>query len=243
MPLLDPGTYHRAVFTRGEGPALAVDAACSLTTMAFNWKVARFFEQLRPRYPKGMKFWAEVEVAYGNKSGTPNALACPSNSDFFASPMGSSLCVGPYELRNLGAVYRPKPPPDRQSECVQIRQTQLTGTGDITDALDLSVEPSALRVALCTPFKVGAKVGVLMPEGVTEGSFAAPVRWAPSKGLRPVAQFGRAGGDEGRQFDVRTFEAIESGRWLVIDELNRSNFDRAFGQLFTVLSGSSVVLP
>lgn len=38
-------------------------------------------------------------------------------------------------------------------------------------------------------------------------------------------------------------EAIESGKWLVIDELNRSNFDRAFGQLFTVLSGSSVVLP
>jgi MoxR-like ATPase len=38
-------------------------------------------------------------------------------------------------------------------------------------------------------------------------------------------------------------DAIETGRWLVIDELNRSNFDRAFGQLFTVLSGSSVVLP
>jgi len=38
-------------------------------------------------------------------------------------------------------------------------------------------------------------------------------------------------------------DAIENGRWLVIDELNRSNFDRAFGQLFTVLSGSPVVLP
>ncbi|WP_436795958.1 AAA family ATPase [Actinospongicola halichondriae] len=38
-------------------------------------------------------------------------------------------------------------------------------------------------------------------------------------------------------------EALESGRWLVIDELNRSNFDRAFGQLFTVLSGQSAVLP
>src|SRR4051794_939539 len=38
-------------------------------------------------------------------------------------------------------------------------------------------------------------------------------------------------------------EAIESGRWLLIGELNRSNFDRAFGQLFTVLSGQSVVLP
>jgi hypothetical protein len=38
-------------------------------------------------------------------------------------------------------------------------------------------------------------------------------------------------------------EAIEHGQWLVIDELNRSNFDRAFGQLFTVLSGQPVVLP
>jgi energy-coupling factor transporter ATP-binding protein EcfA2 len=38
-------------------------------------------------------------------------------------------------------------------------------------------------------------------------------------------------------------ESIVNGRWLVIDELNRSNFDRAFGQLFTVLSGQAVVLP
>ena len=38
-------------------------------------------------------------------------------------------------------------------------------------------------------------------------------------------------------------EALETGRWLVIDELNRSNFDRAFGQLFTVMSGQPVVLP
>jgi MoxR-like ATPase len=37
--------------------------------------------------------------------------------------------------------------------------------------------------------------------------------------------------------------ALRQNRWLVIDELNRSNFDRAFGQLFTVLSGQPVVLP
>lgn len=37
--------------------------------------------------------------------------------------------------------------------------------------------------------------------------------------------------------------AIEKDEWLLIDELNRSNFDRAFGQLFTVLSGQPVVLP
>jgi len=55
-------------------------------------------------------------------------------------------------------------------------------------------------------------------------------------GLQPTA--------EGLIFRPGLFvEAIITGRWLVIDELNRSNFDRAFGQLFTVLSGSPVVLP
>ena len=38
-------------------------------------------------------------------------------------------------------------------------------------------------------------------------------------------------------------EAVLSGAWLIIDELNRANFDRAFGPFFTVLSGSPVVLP
>jgi MoxR-like ATPase len=38
-------------------------------------------------------------------------------------------------------------------------------------------------------------------------------------------------------------KAIQANQWLVIDELNRSQFDRAFGQLFTVLSGQPVTLP
>ena len=55
-------------------------------------------------------------------------------------------------------------------------------------------------------------------------------------GLQPTA--------EGLIFRPGLFvEAIEAGRWLVVDEMNRANFDRAFGQLFTVLSGQSVILP
>src|SRR5258707_10969436 len=42
---------------------------------------------------------------------------------------------------------------------------------------------------------------------------------------------------EGLMFRPGMFvEAIETGRWLVVDELNCCNFDQAFGQLFTVRS-------
>jgi MoxR-like ATPase len=56
-------------------------------------------------------------------------------------------------------------------------------------------------------------------------------------GLRPT-------GANALEFEEGHFlKAIRDGQWLVIDELNRSHFDRAFGQLFTVLSGQAVVLP
>jgi MoxR-like ATPase len=57
------------------------------------------------------------------------------------------------------------------------------------------------------------------------------------------------GGLRPRGVDKLEFEeghflrAIRNNQWLIIDELNRSQFDRAFGQLFTVLSGQPVVLP
>lgn len=38
-------------------------------------------------------------------------------------------------------------------------------------------------------------------------------------------------------------EAIDGNQWLVLDEFNRADIDKAIGQLFTVLSGQAVTLP
>jgi MoxR-like ATPase len=37
-------------------------------------------------------------------------------------------------------------------------------------------------------------------------------------------------------------ESVRTGRWLVIDELNRADIDKAFGELFTLFSGNRVRL-
>jgi MoxR-like ATPase len=48
---------------------------------------------------------------------------------------------------------------------------------------------------------------------------------------------------EGMVFQPGVFlDAIRTGRWLVIDELNRADFDQAFGPLFTVLTNQPVTL-
>ena len=38
-------------------------------------------------------------------------------------------------------------------------------------------------------------------------------------------------------------KAVNDGKWLIIDELNRADIDRAFGELFSVLAGDTAELP
>ena len=49
---------------------------------------------------------------------------------------------------------------------------------------------------------------------------------------------------DGQVFQPGFFlQALDTGEWLVIDEFNRADFDRAFGPLFTVMADKAVTLP
>ncbi|QPV64033.1 AAA family ATPase [Halosimplex litoreum] len=65
-----------------------------------------------------------------------------------------------------------------------------------------------------------------------------------------IGGYAPTGNGEELSFDPRLFlrcfrdqEGTAQNKWLVIDELNRADIDKAFGQLFSVLSKDSVELP
>jgi MoxR-like ATPase len=126
----------------------------------------------------------------------------------------------PYHLRLEGEVYA-----TLVAALESEKHVILTGPpGTAKTTLAQAVADTAQRLGLCD--------GYLLTTATADWTTYETIG-----GLKPKAS-GRL------EFEPGHFlKAIEERQWLVIDELNRSQFDRAFGQLFTVLSGQPVTLP
>jgi MoxR-like ATPase len=101
----------------------------------------------------------------------------------------------------------------------------------------LTGPPGTAKTTLAQLVAEAARVGGRCAGWIPTTATADWTTYDTIGGLRPKS-------DQTLDFKAGHFlSALEGDQWLVIDELNRSNFDRAFGQFFTVLSGQTVVLP
>jgi len=99
------------------------------------------------------------------------------------------------------------------------------GTGKSTVALALA--------------QAAASMGLSTAPVVTTGT----ADWTSVETVGSYRQRPSAGGLQLDFSPGHFLQAIDRNAWLVIDELNRADIDKAVGQLFTVLSGHAVVLP
>jgi len=71
-------------------------------------------------------------------------------------------------------------------------------------------------------------------------------QWTTFETIGGYFPFPDPAGGAGERLDFlpgAVVDSIENGRCLIIDEINRADIDKAFGELFTLLSGSTVTLP
>lgn len=126
----------------------------------------------------------------------------------------------------------------------------------------LRLPPLVLEQA-CAALSCGKHLLLVGPPGTGKTELAAAIGRAAKaldycEGLRPSTAtsdwttFETIGGyalepEEGGSrlvFRPGVFlQALEANEWLLVDELNRADVDRAFGELMTVLAGREVVLP
>lgn len=148
--------------------------------------------------------------------------------------------------------HQPEPLTPVDALTLDLVTAHVEDRGLFLDPSTLASSIAALRsgkhILLIGPPGTGkTELSIAIAEAATEAGITNG--WLPATGTSDWTTADTVGGywmqkDGGLTFRRgQALVSIDDQKWLLIDELNRADIDKALGQLFTVLSGQPVILP
>jgi MoxR-like ATPase len=149
--------------------------------------------------------------------------------------------------------------PERETDVEQDERERLAGleVSAVQAALDDDIElPRAVLAEAVTALRAGKHLLLSGPPGTGKSTLATAIcrsvmddQFDVVTATADWTTFDTIGGYLPQESNALRFEpgvvprCLKAGRWLVIDELNRADIDKAFGPLFTLLAGTGSSSP
>lgn len=208
---------------------LVVNAVCGALATNMNWKVVQYYDQEKKRFPEGARVWIKITTSYANRSGTPNAVACPSYDSIMGThPGNTKICVASYDISTVGVLrHDPRQDPEflknadiEREKCIQTQYTWITGTGEKLGEPRVALSPASTTVKACEAVTLTATITAPTATGEIQEvgrHLSSPLFWWVSRpmDLQELSVMRPSVGEGDYEPEARAFQALKPGSHTV----------------------------